>query len=145
VYCPKKIHFFPIAGMILLIALFISPSALQAQRRGGGSGGGRDMSERMELMTKKQDERQFKKLCVYLELDKQQNKKALKLFKNMQKQTDKIAGEVRKGKIDPTEAGNRRIDTYKAYREKFRNLLNEEQKMKYEKTRETGLKEASKK
>ena len=134
--------------IFLLFWVVVCPSSLEAQRRGGGPGGRDDLSGRMEEMkkkTKKQEEQQFEKLCEYLELDKKQKKEARKLFKKMQKETKKISGDTRKGKIDPIEANYKIIDTYKVYREKFRALLNQEQKMKYEKTRETGLKETGKK
>ena len=144
----KTIPSVMVSVIFLLFWVVVYPSSLEAQRRGGGPGGRDDMSRRMEEMKKrqkKQEEQQFEKLCDYLELDKTQKKEACKLFKKMQKETEKLAVDTRKGKIDPIEANYKIIDTYKVYREKFRALLNQEQKIKYEKTRETGLKETGKK
>jgi len=127
--------------MFLLCLIVISVTAVEAQRRGGSGNlpGRRDMTKRMEQMQKLQAEKQFERLCNHLELDKKQKKKAHKLFDDMWKETEKLTKDMRKGKLDQAAADTTRIDIYKDYRKKFKDLLSEEQKLKYEKTRETGL------
>ena len=98
------------------------------------------MAERMEEVQKKQAEKQFERLCEYLELDKKQEKKARRLFDDMQKKTEKVARDHRRGKLNQSEAGEKRIKISLDYREKFRTLLREEQNERYEKLRVNGLK-----
>lgn len=101
------------------------------------------MQKRTEEMQKRQAEKQFERLCNYLELDKKQKKKARKLFKDMQEKTEKVAREMREGKLDQSEASEKRIKIYMDYREKFRDLLSQEQNEKYEKLRVRGLRSDS--
>lgn len=139
---PGKSWFLSVAGMFMLCSMAILPAELEAQRRGGPGNdrGRRKMQDGMEEMQKQQAKRQFERLCSYLELVKKQKKKADKLFKDMQKKTEKVIRDLRKGKLDRTEADEKRIKTIKDYRDKFKDLLSQEQKEKYEKLRETGLK-----
>ena len=138
---PKKSCFLTVACMLMLCSMAILPSELEAQRRGGSGNipGRGDVPKRSQEMQKLQAEKQFEKICNYLELDKKQKKKARKLFKDMQEKTEKVAREMRKGKLDQSEASEKRIKIYMDYREKFRALLSKEQNEKYEKLRESGL------
>ncbi|MCK4783046.1 MAG: hypothetical protein KAV87_04795, partial [Desulfobacteraceae bacterium] len=88
---------------------------------------------------KLQAEKQFEKICEHLELDKKQKKAARKLFDDMQKKAEKVAREMREDKLEQAEASEKRIKIYLNYREKFRDLLSQEQNEKYEKLRESGL------
>ena len=136
----KTIPLMMVSGIFLLFSVVVYPSSLEAQHRGGH--GSRDSRAEVYqgLREKKQEEKYFEKLCDYLELDKKQKKAARKLFKKMQKETEKIAKDILKGKLTQYEASERRIKMYKDYRDKFRALLSEGQQKKYEKLRETGLK-----
>jgi hypothetical protein len=138
---PKKSWFLTVACMLMLCSLAILPSELEAQRRGesGNIPGRGDVPKRSQEIQKLQAEKQFEKICEYLELDKKQKKAARKLFDDMQKKTEKVAREMREGKLDQTEASQERIKIYLNYREKFRALLSKEQKEKYEKLRVRGL------
>ena len=142
---PKKIRPLTAVALFVLCSTTVFPSALEAQGRGGPANrpGRKEMFKRMEQMQKLEEEKQFEKLCNYLELDKKQQKKARKVFEDMQKKTEKVSGELRKGKLNETEAGEKRIKIYMDYRKKFRDLLTQEQNEKYEKLRETGLKSGS--
>jgi hypothetical protein len=142
---PKKIRSLTAAAVFVLCSITVFPSALEAQGRGepGNRPGREDMPKRMEQMQKLENEKQFERLCNYLKLDKKQQKKARKLFDDMQKKTEKVARELRKGKLNETEAGEKRIKIYMDYRKKFRALLSQEQNEIYEKLRETGLKSDS--
>jgi len=137
---PKKSWFLTVACMLMLCSMAILPSELDAQRRGesGNIPGRGDVPKRSQEMQKLQAEKQFEKICEYLELDKKQKKKARKLFDDMQKKTEKVAREMREGKLDQTEASKERIKIYLNYREKFRALLSKEQNEKYEKLRESS-------
>ena len=123
-----------------LLSLFVCFSSLQAQHREGP--GSREDLDRMiqGRQEKRQEKEYFEKLCDYLHLEKKQRKAAEKLFKKMQKETEKIAEKSLKGKIAPYEASEKRIKMQKDFREKFKDILNEDQQKKYEKLRETGLK-----
>lgn len=138
---PKKSWFLTVACMLMLCSMAILPSELEAQRRGGSGNipGRGDVPKRSQEMQKLQAEKQFEKICEYLELDKKQKKAARKLFDDMQKKAEKVAREMREGKLDQTEASKERIKIYLNYREKFRALLSKEQNEKYEKLRESGL------
>jgi len=136
---PKKSWFLTVACMLMLCSLAILPSELEAQRRGESGPGRGDVPKRSQEIQKLQAEKQFEKICEYLELDKKQKKAARKLFDDMQKKTEKVAREMREGKLDQTEASQERIKIYLNYREKFRALLSKEQKEKYEKLRVRGL------
>ena len=138
---PKKSWFLTVACMLMLCSLAILPSELEAQRRGesGNIPGRGDVPKRSQEIQKLQAEKQFEKICEYLELDKKQKKAARKLFDDMQKKTEKVAREMREGKLDQTEASQERIKIYLNYREKFRALLSKEQNEKYEELRESGL------
>ena len=144
-HSPKKSWILTVACMLMLCSMAILSSELEAQRRGepGNVRGRRDMQKRTEEMQKLQAEKQFERLCNYLELDKKQKKKARKLFKDMHKKTEKVAREMREGKLDQSEASEKRIKIYMDYREKFRDLLSPEQNEKYEKLRVRGLRSDS--
>jgi len=139
---PKKIWSLAAASMFVLYSMAIIPSTLEAQGRGESEDipARGDMPKRSQEMQKHQSEKQFESLCNYLELDKKQNKKARNLFKDMQKKEEKVARELRKGKLNESEASEKRIKIYLDYRKKFRTLLTNEQNEKYEKLRESGLK-----
>ena len=130
------------AGMFMLCWMAFLPTALEAQGRGrpGRMPGPGKMNERMEEAQKKQAEKQFERLCEHLQLDKKQKKKARRLFDDMQKKTEKVARDHRRGKLNQTEAGEKRIKISLDYREKFRALLSEQQNERYEKLRVSGLK-----
>jgi len=141
----QKIQYLTAAAVFALYSITVFPSALEAQGRGepGTRPGRGEMPKRMEQMQKLEEQKLFERLCNYLELDKKQKKKARKLFDDMQKKTEKVAGELRKGKLNQTEAGEKRIKIYMDYRKKFRAILSNEQNEKYEKLRETGLKQVN--
>jgi hypothetical protein len=136
----KAIRLFKIITLFFLLFLFICIASLQAQQRERPGSRNRAVEMHRGQLENKQEEQYFEKLCDHLQLEKKQRKAAGKLFKKMQKKTEKIAEETRKGKIPQYEASERRIKMQKDFRDKFKALLDEEQQIKYEKLRETGLK-----
>ena len=138
-FCLKIIRLSKTTGPFFLLSMLFLSAILEAQHREGPGSRARDPEMNLALREKQQEEKYFEKLCEYLELDKKQKKAAGKLFKKMQKKTEKLAKDMFKGKLSRDEAGERRMKIYRDYRNKFRDLLSQGQQEKYEKLRETGL------
>ncbi|HUU26524.1 MAG TPA: hypothetical protein VM123_01815 [archaeon] len=78
----------------------------------------------------KEAEENFKKMCEFLELDKKQTEEASKLFNDRCKEMEKFFSSIRSGELSRIEARDKMVESFKKYREKFEQLLNEEQKAK---------------
>ncbi|HUU29118.1 MAG TPA: hypothetical protein VM123_15025 [archaeon] len=129
-----------IAGMLLLCSMVIFPYTLEAQRRGGsnregGQGRPGDMSQRMQDR-QKQAEQRFEMICDSLKLDETQRKEAHKLFKDTQKEREKIFEDISSGALVREEAQSKMREINQSYLEKFTALLNEDQREKYRKIQE---------
>jgi len=114
----------------------LSVTSLNAEPRGRFSRNDRGLlaqrqSDRGRNFQKQAEER-FNKMCEFLVLDEQQKKEARKLFDARRNEMRKIMGDARKGKLSREETRARMAESFKNYREKFENLLTEEQKAKLE-------------
>ncbi|MBN2288286.1 MAG: hypothetical protein JXQ83_03065 [Candidatus Glassbacteria bacterium] len=129
------------AATFFFFSTCIFSSALKAQHGGDPGGRGRPGMMSPEMMQERyREKKDFERLCAYLELEKKQRKAAGKLFDKMQKASEKLAGDLLREELSPNEASGRRIKIYKDFQDKFKALLSEEQRKKYEQLRETGLK-----
>ena len=90
------------------------------------------MRQRMEEMQKQQEQR-FEAMCDSLKLDKEQKKKARKLYDNMQKERRNMFADMRSGNFSREEMREQMTEIQKDYIEKFSALLNEEQKELFKK------------
>ena len=138
-----------ISSIFILCAVLFVVSSLEAQRGGGGRGRRGSMRDRpanMEKINKQRQERaekQFMDMCETLVLDEAQKKEARKAFDEMQKERDKFFSEMRSGNLDRSQITEKFQKVQKAYLDKIKALLNEEQRERFKLMREELEKQAA--
>lgn len=125
-----KLSFRLLVYMITVLALSVTSLSASPEKRLGR----RDravMAQRGRDFQKQAEER-FNKMCEFLKLDEKQEKQARKLFDERRKEMREAMDDARQGKLSREETRDKRAESFKNHREKFENLLTEEQKARLE-------------
>ena len=123
----------------LYVPAGLTDNQVLAQMEGGGGGawGDRGQGPRMGRRRSIDDmqkamAKQFEDMIKYIELDEKQEKQARSLFEDLQKSTKDIFEAQKDGKMEPMAARDSTREVAADYRDKFDQLLTDQQRTKLE-------------